>query len=242
MTITRVTANDYGMQREVVADITFDSSYASGGEAITGAMLGMRVGQLDTIIAEPKNGITVRYVPSTRTSGVLKAMRSALAFAALSSPGLQIGTTSNKEVRINATTVYTLDGEFKSRTAAEVAFTATTHDIAPHASLVREAVYLVSLNSSNAGVITKGTESSGAGTAQVPDTPNGQTAIGTVRIAVAAGATPFDATTDALNAGHLTVTYKSFALPPSGQAGAEAEVPSTTDLSGTTIRVTARGR
>lgn len=235
-------ANDYGNAREVIADLTLDSSYLSGGEPVTAAMFGMRVGILNSITAEPKAGLDVRYIPTNKRTGVLKVIRSGLAAASTyATPGLQIGTTSNKEVRVNSTATYKADGEWKSKAAAEVGFTATTHDIAANASLVREAVYVVSVLPSDGSLaLTMGTISSGAGTAQDPATPIGRVRLGSVRIAVAAGATPFDATTDALNAGHLTVTYRS-GDAPAGQEN-ESEVSSAADLDGITLRVTARGR
>lgn len=128
----------------------------------------------------------------------------------LSSPGLQIGTTSKKAVRINATTVYLKDGIFKSKAAAEIAFTATTHDIAANASSVQECIYLLTINAAGTVTITKGDVATGSGNAKIPELP-AQTdcVLGYVRIAVAAGSTIFDATSDDLDAAHLTVTYYS---------------------------------
>jgi hypothetical protein len=138
----------------------------------------------------------------------LNELRARMADLCLTAAGLQIGTTSKKEVRINATTTtYTIGGVFKSKSAAEVAFTATTHDIAADASNVKEAVYTMSLQADGTATLTMGTIATGAGNAVVPEGPAGEVVIGHVRIAVDAGATPFDATTDDLDATHLTVTY-----------------------------------
>ena len=138
---------------------------------------------------------------------LVNEMKTADKYRAFTSPGLAIGTTGNTAVKIANTVVYLNNGVFCSKTPAEVAFTATTHDIAPNALTVREACYLITLAANGTPTITKGTTATGAGNATVPATPSGGTPIGYVRIAVAAGALPFDATTDALNAAHLTVTY-----------------------------------
>lgn len=125
----------------------------------------------------------------------------------LSAAGLAIGTSSKAKLLIANTVIYVLAGAYKSKTTAEVAFTATTHDIAANASSVQEAVFLLSLDASGTATITKGTTATGAGNAVVPATPANNVAIGHARIAVDAGATPFDASTDELDASHLTVTY-----------------------------------
>lgn len=130
----------------------------------------------------------------------------------LSAAGLTIGTVANTKVKIANTVTYLIGGVFKSKTTAEVAFTATTHDIPANASAVQEAVYVLSLDGDGTPTLTMGLITTGSGTAPIPDPPAGQAVIGYVRIAVAAGATPFDASSDALNAGHLTVTYTDVAF------------------------------
>lgn len=126
---------------------------------------------------------------------------------AMSSAGLTLGSSSKKTIKIANTVIYTIAGAFYSKATAETAFTATTHDIAADSETVQEAVYLVSLNASGTVTITKGTTATGAGNAVVPDTPADNVAIGYARIAVAAGSTSFDATTDDLDAVHITDTY-----------------------------------
>lgn len=130
-------------------------------------------------------------------------------YRCLSSPGLVIGTTSKKEVKIGATTVFLFNGVFGSKASAEVAFTATTHDIAAHATDVKEAMYLVSFSAvAGTPAITMGTISVGSGTAVLPEIPTGHTPIGAVRIAAVAGGAGFDATTTDLDtAAAVTVTY-----------------------------------
>lgn len=135
------------------------------------------------------------------------AVNTLMKYRALSAAGLAIGTVANSKVKIVNTVTYLHNGVFKSKTTAEVAFTATTHDIAANASAVQEAVYLLSLDASGTPTLTMGAIASGSGNALLPELPAGLTPIGHVRVAVAAGATKFTAGTDALNAGHLTVSY-----------------------------------
>jgi len=132
-----------------------------------------------------------------------------------SSAGLAIGTGSTAKVLIANTVTYTVANIWKSKTTAEIAFTATTMDIAASASSVQEAVYFVCLDASGTPSLVMGTIAAGAGNAKYPELPAATlTVIGAVRIAVAAGSTMFDASSDALSAGHLTVTYYNFATAP----------------------------
>jgi len=126
---------------------------------------------------------------------------------ALASAGLAIGTASKAKLLIANTVIFMIAGLYYSKATAEVAFTATSMDIAANASSVQEAVYLLSLAANGTATITKGTTAAGAGNAAIPATPASNVAIGYARVAVAAGTTPFDASTDELDAAHLTVTY-----------------------------------
>lgn len=130
-----------------------------------------------------------------------------LSYMAVSSAGLAIGSSSKKAVKIANTVNYLHAGIFKAKTTAEVAFTATSHDIAANASTVQEAVYLLSVIADGTVTVTMGDIATGAGNAKIPEIPSGKTPIGYVRVAVAAGSTKFDATSDDLDAAHLTVTY-----------------------------------
>lgn len=134
------------------------------------------------------------------------ALHTAAKYRAMTSPGLAIGTTTT-QVKITNTTTFLHNGIFKSKTTADTAFTATTHNIAADATLVQEAVFLVCLDASGTVTLTMGAIASGAAAALIPAIPTAKTPIGYVRIAVAAGATSFAATSDALSAGHLTTTY-----------------------------------
>jgi len=128
----------------------------------------------------------------------------------LSDPGIVIGSGSAAKVKITNTTVFLSGGEFKSKATAEVAFTATTHDIAAHATLVQEAMYLVMLAADGTPSLVMGAIASGSGNAKLPERPATGTPIGAVRVAVAAGATIFDASTDLLSAAHITDTFYSY--------------------------------
>ena len=131
----------------------------------------------------------------------------------LSSAGLVIGSVSTAKVKIANTVTYLSDGVFKSKTTAEVAFTTTTHNITASASAVQEACYLLTLASDGTPTLTMGTIATGSGASYLPSVPSGGTPIGYVRVAVAAGSTSFAANSDALSAGHLTVTYVNLGGP-----------------------------
>lgn len=129
-------------------------------------------------------------------------------YRALGTPGLAIGSVSKAKVLIANTTPYLHNGIFKSKTTAEVAFTATTHDIPADADEVQEAIYVVLLAADGTPSIKMGAIASGSGAALLPElSATDGTPIGYVRVAVAAGATSFDASTDELDEAHITDTY-----------------------------------
>lgn len=140
----------------------------------------------------------------------------------LTPPGLAIGSSSKKAVKVANAVNYLESGTPKLKAGAEVAFTATTHDIAVHATLVQERVFLVTISGSGVYTLTAGTIATGAGVAVAPAIPTGHHKLGTVRIAVAGGVVPFDATTDDLDAVHLTVTYTDATEPPAAVLAAPA--------------------
>lgn len=139
----------------------------------------------------------------------------ALKNACYTAAGLAIGDATKKTISVNADLEYMVDGVLYNFTRTddsgpvpeEVAFTATTHDIAANASSVQEACYLVTVDDAGTFAIVMGDIATGAGNALVPATPEGVAAVGYARIAVDAGSTIFNATTDDLDASHLTVTY-----------------------------------
>lgn len=134
----------------------------------------------------------------------------------LSAAGLAIGSGSKAQVLIANTVTYLIDGEFKTKTTAEVAFTATDHDIADGS----EAVFVYSLNGDGDVTVTKGDDAVGAGNASIPDPPAGEAVIGHLRL-FADGAI-FNATTDELDAAHLTDTYTDVAFLPQQVTAAPA--------------------
>lgn len=137
----------------------------------------------------------------------LDARTTANGYQAFTAAGLTLGSVSKAKLKITNTVTYSSANVAKSKTTAEVAFTATTHDITANASTVQEACYLLTLDSAGTPTITMGTIATGAGNATVPAVPSGGTPIGYARIAVAAGSTSFDASTDDLDEDHITDTY-----------------------------------
>jgi hypothetical protein len=129
--------------------------------------------------------------------------------ALLSAPGLAIGTSSAAKVKHNAFNVR-VDGNTQLIAAAEVAFTATTHDIADPDAAGREAIYVLSVNAAGTVTITKGSDAA-LGAAVAPATPAGEVKMGEVKVAHD-GSAIFDASTDLLSAAHLTDTYTDATL------------------------------
>lgn len=163
---------------------------------------------LNGLSAGKKIGTLLRHV----VSSVLElradhaSLRTLLRNQCLTSAGLAIGTVSKAKVKIVNTTIYFNAGAVKSKATAEVAFTATTHDVTANAGAARERWYLIALAADGTPSITAGTQGA-VGSGTFPATPAGETPIGLVRIEVAAGATDFDATTDELDEAHITDEY-----------------------------------
>jgi hypothetical protein len=59
LTITPITRSVFGNKRVVLADVTFDSSYPTGGESITPAVLGLS--DIDAIFTNGAKGWGVVY-------------------------------------------------------------------------------------------------------------------------------------------------------------------------------------
>lgn len=60
VTVSRVgNIHSVGDMRAVIADVAFDSSYPTGGESLTAAMLGLSA--IEFVIAEPAAGYTFEY-------------------------------------------------------------------------------------------------------------------------------------------------------------------------------------
>jgi hypothetical protein len=177
------------------------------GSAIN-VQLGFQPKRIEVVNIDSSNPVKpfLKWIYNMAAASALKTVGS----VCLSPAGLAIGSVSKKEVLIANTVVFLVKGVFKSKSTAEVAFTATTHDITAVSGSIQEAVYLYSLDASGTVTVTKGATATGSGNAVVPATPAGNTAIGHLRLAVAAGSTDFNATTDDLDAGHLTDTYTDY--------------------------------
>ena len=134
-------------------------------------------------------------------------LKTNLKYRCLTDPAIVIGTGSAAKVRVSATPTYLNNGIFYAASAAEVAFTATTHDIPANALSVQEACYLVCIDNADALTLHMGAIATGSGNALLPEIPAGLTPLGYARVAVAAGAVDFDASTDLLSAAHLTDTF-----------------------------------
>lgn len=132
-------------------------------------------------------------------------------YRCLSDPGVVIGSSAPEKVKITNTTKFLFNGVFGSKSTAEVAFTATTMDIPANADTVQEAMYLLTFSAvDGTPALTMGTIATGSGKAVLPEIPAASVPVGAVRVAVAAGSTPFNASSDSLAAGHITDTYYSY--------------------------------
>jgi len=130
---------------------------------------------------------------------VIAQMNNQGGIAIVGTPALAIGSSSKAKV-LNGEFTVVRNGVVSTIASAETAFTATTHDIADG----KEAIFLVYLNGSNAITILKGADAD-ADEAVCPDTPSGGLKIGEVKISVTGAI--FNATTDDLDAAHVTDTY-----------------------------------
>jgi hypothetical protein len=126
----------------------------------------------------------------------------------LSVAGLAIGT--DKTAVAHDALRFQIDGYRYAAVAGEVAFTATSHDIADIDDDPREAIYVLSVDVAGAVTITKGTTAA-KDEAVAPATPAGEVKLGEVLIQHD-GTLPFDATTDELDDAHLLVVFTDEAL------------------------------
>lgn len=112
----------------------------------------------------------------------------------LTSPGLAIGSSSKKAIKI-ANTVYAyMEGVLVKKTTAEVAFTATTHDV----TNAKFAIFALSMDSAGTATLTKGEEASTLGGATIPAIPDNDVLLGLV-IINPTGTGNFDATSTDLD-------------------------------------------
>lgn len=233
-TAVKVDQQDVGLSEILHVDLTLGASYTKGGEALNAADLPFRSGhRIDSVEVEPIGGKSFEFVPDATSPhlGYLK-VRDARAQDdfTLNRPALAIGVISAAEIAHGAFTKV-VAGAIAEVAAAEVAFTATTHDIAPDAQTPQEAYYTISVQAGGTVIVTKGATAD-EGLAVPAAVPAGEALVGYVKVVVAAGATPFDATTDDLDAAHLTTTFEDW----------DGEEVHGTDLSSVTVRARIHGR
>lgn len=128
--------------------------------------------------------------------------------AVSAAPNAAIGTVSAAEIAIDAFTVV-VKGVPVSVSAQEVAFTATTHDIADPDTNPREANFLLCINGAGTPVLAKGADAAAAAAVD-PNVPTGTVAVARINIQHD-GSAIFNATTDDLDAAHLTATFTDLA-------------------------------
>ena len=236
VSVSVVDRQDVGNRERIIADVTFDNSYPWGGEPLTAAGLGFRVGsKIFSVLAQPKGRFRGQFIPHPtlehRGNLVVRETAPPRQDLMLTAPGLAIGTSSKAAVKIANIQTYVVGGAVVELAAGETAFTATTHDITASASKVQEAYYLLSTVDGVNIVITKGSTAD-EDAAVPPAIPSNAIPIGLVKIKVAAGATDFDATTDELDESHLTVTFEDI----------DEQVYQATNLATLVMRVIAEGR
>jgi hypothetical protein len=171
---------------------------AGTARTITGFAGGPNADDLVTALKEEHNKVITD----------LATLRTVLGLQAgylTSAPGIAIGSVSKKEILTAAFTVVQ-NGEARTVASAETAFTATTHDIADPDANPREAYYTLSLKNDDTITITKDADAAEDAAVKGPGVL-GELVIGHVKIQHN-GTAIFDATTDDLDAAHLTVTYE----------------------------------
>lgn len=112
----------------------------------------------------------------------------------LSSAALAIGSSSKKKVKIANTIYYMIDGVMYSKTTEEVAFTATTHDVAN----AKFAVFVLSIDAAGTVTITKSADADTLAEVVFPTVPADEVVIGFV-IINPTGTGAFDATSTDLD-------------------------------------------
>lgn len=164
------------------------------------------IGLLDDLLARPLQGQSFGNRVDL-TIDLIRAIRTAMSNVTLTTPGLAIGSSSKAKV-LTAAFNYTINGTNYQKASVETAFTATTHDITHNAGGARERFYLYSINAAGTITVTAGTQGA-VGSGTIPSLPSGECPIGLLRLEVNTS-TDFDASTDLLDAGHITDEYTSF--------------------------------
>ncbi len=125
---------------------------------------------------------------------ILKNIQASLVDIVTSAAGLTIGSSSKKAIKIANTVKALIGGVPVAKTTAEVAFIATTHDVANG----KYANFLLSLKADGTVTVTKGADADTAAAAVIPSTPANEVAIGLVQIHPT-GTGVFDATSTDLD-------------------------------------------
>lgn len=124
-----------------------------------------------------------------------------------------IGTASKAKVKVLTAISFMYHGVPKKIAAAtEVAFTATTDDITADADTVQERTYLLVSNGTTNKLVAG--DQADTGLSQDPSEAliGDNAVVGRVVLQIAAGSTDFDASTDLLDAAHITDVYESVGL------------------------------
>lgn len=112
----------------------------------------------------------------------------------LSSAGLAIGSSSKAKVKIVNTIYFVIDGVLYSKTTAEIAFTATTHDVAN----AKFAIFVLSIDAAGTVTISKSADAATLAACVFPAVPAANVVIGFV-IVNPTGTGAFDASTTELD-------------------------------------------
>jgi hypothetical protein len=112
----------------------------------------------------------------------------------LSSAALAIGSSSKAKVKIVNTFYYIIDGVLYSKTSAEVAFTATSHDVAED----KFAAFVLSIDAAGTVTITKSADAATLAEIVLPAVPADEVVVGMV-IINPTGTGAFDASTTELD-------------------------------------------
>lgn len=135
-------------------------------------------------------------------AAALNTLQDRLQNMVYTAPGLAIGSAAKAKILIANTINYSVDGLMYTKATAEVAFTATTHDLADG----YEAYYYLTINAAGTVTVTMGTEALSTVGATLDWSEAGAgTIIGAVHIATSGAA--FDAGTTELDAATVTDTY-----------------------------------
>jgi hypothetical protein len=112
----------------------------------------------------------------------------------MSSAALAIGSSSKKAIKIANTIYYMIDGVIYKKTTAEIALTATTHDVAN----AKFAIFVLTIDSAGTVTVTKSADAATLAAVVFPAIPASQVVIGYV-IVNPTGTGIFDATTTDLD-------------------------------------------